>query len=87
MGKRHLESEIEEELESTEVVSANEIQETPKCDYCGKDMPYEIYNETSPQTDYVCHVLPGTDEYTETRKALYCDISCFMSEMKKFEDD
>lgn len=85
MTKHNLQKEIEEELEQETVVSAEDLDQEPECHNCGREMPYEAYNEKSPQDDYIVHVVPGFDEYTPNEKVLYCGVSCFIEEKQEFE--
>lgn len=87
MGKKELSTDIQSRIDQEKTISKEDIDTEPECNYCGAEMPYEIYNKTSPQSDYICHYIPGADEYSSTEEILYCDISCFMAEMKKFENE
>ena len=81
MGKQEISKAIENQLQEDTVISEEVVQSPKRCHHCGKEMDYETYNETSPQSDFIIHVLPGVDQYTPPRLVMYCDVSCFMNEL------
>ena len=85
MSKQDLVNELEREITGKQHISANDLDTAPQCAYCGKQMPYDRYNEHTAQSDYLCHILPGPgDEPTEKR--LYCGSTCFVAEMNELTD-
>ncbi len=85
MGKNNLVRAIQDRISKSDQIRAGDIDSPPKCRQCGKSMPFEKYNKKSPQDDFITHVVPGSDEYTPPKEVLYCDVSCFMREMDRFE--
>lgn len=85
MGMNELTEEIEKSLQELDTVEADDIDTSPECAHCGKEMPYEDYNDKSPQDDYISHVIPGENEHAAPMILLYCDVSCFMKEIQMFE--
>jgi len=82
MGKKELTDEIKQGISEPSVVQAEELDTIQKCAVCGKEMPYEKYNDKSPQANFISHVIPGADEFTPGKRLLYCSIQCFMNEME-----
>ncbi|WP_423745127.1 hypothetical protein V5735_03620 (plasmid) [Haladaptatus sp. SPP-AMP-3] len=69
--------------ENQQVVTAEDLDTTPECAHCKAKMPYADFNEHSPTSDYIIHVLPGEDEHTEPAKILYCSTRCLIQQREK----
>ena len=75
----HVEERIEEQTRTTDI----DVKNDRECSTCGTVMPYEEFNEHSPQTDYVVHHVPGQDMFTDSAKKVYCSTSCFVTELQE----
>jgi len=84
MGKKEIIDHIEsqEEGRSRKCLTADDLDTTPECAFCEAEMPYADFNEHSPSADYIVHVVPGEDEYTEPDKILYCSTQCLVKKRK-----
>jgi hypothetical protein len=82
MGKKEVIEHIESQnpRSKEQFVAADDLDTTPECAYCEAEMPYVDFNEHSPSADYVIHVVPGEDEYTEPDKVLYCSTRCLVKQ-------
>lgn len=85
MGEPDIEDAIEEQLKDEITLTEDEFKSPPDCRHCNRELDYETFNETSPQTDYIVHVIPGADQHTPSKRVKYCDVSCFVSEMRQYE--
>ena len=87
MGKEDIVNEIEHRIApSTITVSDNKIQDMKECEFCDEVMSYEDYNEDSPSTDYICHILPSSEDKAP-RKVFYCDVDCFIKSLREMGID
>jgi len=85
MVKERLTEEIERRIEESDTISADDLNVEQRCEYCDTPMPYEHYNERSPQVDYVCHIVPTADEHSPPQKHLYCTPTCLTEDLRETE--
>lgn len=86
MGKKEVEKHlatIEGSRKEEVYIAAKDIDQEPTCAWCGAEMPYVEFNERSPTTDYIVHVLPGEDEHTPSGRVVYCSSGCFVSQRQE----
>ncbi len=55
MAKQDIVEHLEGELERTE--SEPDLEEPNRCAHCDTLLPYEEYNQHSPQTDFIIHTM------------------------------
>lgn len=90
MGKKEVEEYLQQwQKEHADIthITADDINQDSACAWCGTEMPYVEFNDRTPATDYIIHVLPGEDEYTPTSKALYCSSNCFINQQQELLSD
>lgn len=90
MGKKEVEEHLEasggKHNESTRI-TPDDLDQELTCAWCGAEMPYIDYNERTPTTDYVVHVLPGEDEHTPAGRVVYCSSGCFVRQRQEILSD
>lgn len=82
MAKQEIVEHIEKESGGTAIENESDLETTNHCANCGKELPYEEYNQHSPQTDFVTHTVPGDGPHTPPIKKVYCSTGCFVTELK-----
>lgn len=82
MSKKDIVEHIEEESGKSTTEVEFDLEKANQCANCGKTLPYEEYNQHSPQTDFVIHAVPGGDPHTPPAKKVYCSTGCFVTELK-----
>jgi hypothetical protein len=86
MGKDDLIDEIERRIEGSETLSAEDLDVEQRCRYCETPMPYEGYNEHTPSSDYVIHIMPTERDRTPPDKRIYCSPRCLIKHTCEMEE-
>lgn len=82
MAKQEIREHIEEESGCTTIKDESDLDTGNYCANCGKELPYEEYNQHTPQTDFITHTIPGEGPHTPPAKKVYCSTGCFVAELQ-----
>lgn len=85
MSKDDLIDEIERRIDESEL-SAEDLDVEQRCRYCEAPMPYEGYNEHTPSSDYVIHIIPTEGDRTPPEKRPYCTPRCLIKDVREWEE-
>lgn len=78
MGRDELVDEIEKRMEEPPTLD-DDSWDVQRCFHCDAAMPYEDYNPSDPQMDFVVQIVPGA-EAEPPSKHIYCSPSCVAEE-------